>query len=468
MPSRGGQNRPLPDTWERLNKSGQHDSAALYQERRRQPPKNERAPAQHRQPYDQHEEARLFAQQGVQPEVRGGDGLGKALTRDGEKGPGEGNSSSEREQLNGNSDSRATGAGRCSGRGGMCQQKPTDSRPSFGRGFEGRRRHSPSTLAHKAEAGAARQQDVRLPRHLEALTGARGGFCRGARQGEDTKTGRPAAVSGSVSRERLTGAELRGANRPQPTPTREQPPTTERVHFGQGDILDERTGARGGFGRGARSGGAEPRGDNRLQPTPTWEQPPSIASVHLINNSLQGICDQERDAWHARMADFFGWSRPLQKSPPSAEAALEAGSARLEQTARVIAAGGAELGGAASSEVAMPSVIAAGGAELSGVASFVDEVALPSLTATPSVIAAGGAELSGAASSEVATPSVIAAGGAELSGVASFVEEVALPSLTATPSVIAAGGDDRSFIVLTETKFSFRCIPVWDRYSPHR
>jgi hypothetical protein len=28
--------------------------------------------------------------------------------------------------------------------------------------------------------------------------------------------------------------------------------------------------------------------------------------------------------------------------------------------------------------------------------------------------------------------------------------------------------DDPSFIVLTETKFSFRCIPVWDRYSPHR
>ena len=26
--------------------------------------------------------------------------------------------------------------------------------------------------------------------------------------------------------------------------------------------------------------------------------------------------------------------------------------------------------------------------------------------------------------------------------------------------------DDPSFIVLTETKFSFRCIPVWDRYSP--
>ena len=28
--------------------------------------------------------------------------------------------------------------------------------------------------------------------------------------------------------------------------------------------------------------------------------------------------------------------------------------------------------------------------------------------------------------------------------------------------------DDPSFVVLTETKFSFRCIPVWDRYSPHR
>jgi hypothetical protein len=32
----------------------------------------------------------------------------------------------------------------------------------------------------------------------------------------------------------------------------------------------------------------------------------------------------------------------------------------------------------------------------------------------------------------------------------------------------SAFDDDRSFIVLTETKFSFRCIPVWDRYSPHR
>ena len=28
--------------------------------------------------------------------------------------------------------------------------------------------------------------------------------------------------------------------------------------------------------------------------------------------------------------------------------------------------------------------------------------------------------------------------------------------------------DDHPFIVLTETKFSLRCIPVWVRYSPHR
>ena len=31
-----------------------------------------------------------------------------------------------------------------------------------------------------------------------------------------------------------------------------------------------------------------------------------------------------------------------------------------------------------------------------------------------------------------------------------------------------ATGDDTPFIVLTETKSSFRCIPVWDRYSPYR
>ena len=35
-------------------------------------------------------------------------------------------------------------------------------------------------------------------------------------------------------------------------------------------------------------------------------------------------------------------------------------------------------------------------------------------------------------------------------------------------SETAAVDDDPPFIVLTETKFSFRCIPVWDRYSPHR
>jgi hypothetical protein len=30
------------------------------------------------------------------------------------------------------------------------------------------------------------------------------------------------------------------------------------------------------------------------------------------------------------------------------------------------------------------------------------------------------------------------------------------------------GDDDPSFIVLTETKFSFCCIPVWDRYCRYR
>jgi hypothetical protein len=36
-------------------------------------------------------------------------------------------------------------------------------------------------------------------------------------------------------------------------------------------------------------------------------------------------------------------------------------------------------------------------------------------------------------------------------------------------SVKGGGGDDdHPFIVLTETKFSLRCIPVWVRYSPHR
>ncbi len=32
----------------------------------------------------------------------------------------------------------------------------------------------------------------------------------------------------------------------------------------------------------------------------------------------------------------------------------------------------------------------------------------------------------------------------------------------------AALDDDRPFIVLTETKSSYRHIPVWARYSPHR
>ena len=39
MPSRGGKNRLLPDTRERLNTVGQHDSAAPHQDRRRQLPK---------------------------------------------------------------------------------------------------------------------------------------------------------------------------------------------------------------------------------------------------------------------------------------------------------------------------------------------------------------------------------------------------------------------------------------------
>ena len=41
-------------------------------------------------------------------------------------------------------------------------------------------------------------------------------------------------------------------------------------------------------------------------------------------------------------------------------------------------------------------------------------------------------------------------------------------SLTADGTRFKCRGDDTPFIVLTETKFSFRCIPVWDRYSPHR
>jgi len=39
--------------------------------------------------------------------------------------------------------------------------------------------------------------------------------------------------------------------------------------------------------------------------------------------------------------------------------------------------------------------------------------------------------------------------------------------LRAVQEEILFRNDDPPFIVLTETKFSFRCIPVWDRYSPH-
>jgi len=93
-------------------------------------------------------------------------------------------------------------------------------------------------------------------------------------------------------------------------------------------------------GRGARQGGAEPRGASRPRPTPARERPPatvvghfrqdgicSSKSIKEINDSVQGICSQERLAWCARMADFFGWSRPLHESLPLAGAALEAGSA---------------------------------------------------------------------------------------------------------------------------------------------
>ena len=34
-------------------------------------------------------------------------------------------------------------------------------------------------------------------------------------------------------------------------------------------------------------------------------------------------------------------------------------------------------------------------------------------------------------------------------------------------TIIGLHYDDPPFVVLTETKFSFRCIPVWDLYSPH-
>ena len=102
------------------------------------------------------------------------------------------------------------------------------------------------------------------------------------------------------------------------------------------------------FGRGARQGGAEPRGASRPRPTPARERPAStvgghvrqggfssersirgasIESVFLRTNSMYGISYQQRRASTELLSEFFGWSRPLQKSPPLAGAALEAGSA---------------------------------------------------------------------------------------------------------------------------------------------
>ena len=45
--------------------------------------------------------------------------------------------------------------------------------------------------------------------------------------------------------------------------------------------------------------------------------------------------------------------------------------------------------------------------------------------------------------------------------------EAAIGRVSVIDKPIPLSLDDPSFIVLTETKFSFRCIPVWDRYSPH-
>jgi hypothetical protein len=44
-----------------------------------------------------------------------------------------------------------------------------------------------------------------------------------------------------------------------------------------------------------------------------------------------------------------------------------------------------------------------------------------------------------------------------------------LPSLKGvSPADLALASINQPFIVLTETKFSYRYIPVWARYSPHR
>ena len=42
------------------------------------------------------------------------------------------------------------------------------------------------------------------------------------------------------------------------------------------------------------------------------------------------------------------------------------------------------------------------------------------------------------------------------------------PRVASTRTSRATRTDDHPFIVLTETKFSSHCIPVWDRYSPYR
>jgi hypothetical protein len=47
-------------------------------------------------------------------------------------------------------------------------------------------------------------------------------------------------------------------------------------------------------------------------------------------------------------------------------------------------------------------------------------------------------------------------------------QSLAFAILRATKPNTKRDNDDTPFIVLTETKFSFRCIPVWDRYSPYR
>ena len=75
---------------------------------------------------------------------------------------------------------------------------------------------------------------------------------------------------------------------------------------------------------------AEPRGASRPRPTPTREQPPSTVSVHFRQggfSSSLSLASQELLTESAQMADFFGWSRSPYESLPSAGDALEAGSA---------------------------------------------------------------------------------------------------------------------------------------------